>query len=162
MLRSTAGSRLYISSTGFRSGSAPVGPAALFTALSWIRIGWMEGMGSLGFQWSTIPVGHSGDDRIDRVVKGRRSGNVMQISMGLDDGDAGQLKLVEAAGGHHDFAFWLLFPDDPLGLQPTPTRMWIASVTSLTEAYDTASNVVKRVADLATNSAVWPVLGRAP
>lgn len=123
-----------------------------FTSQTWTQIGEIEGLGSLGDTAGTIDFTGITDAR-KRVRKGARSAGTMEIVMGIDSADPGQIALIAAEKSSSDFAFKLVLPDAPSGGTPSE-RYFIALVLSQSENFDKADSVMKLTASLAVNSNV--------
>lgn len=146
MLMPTAGTRLYIARLQGQSVTA-----ALLGSLAWAEIGQTEALGALGGRWDLADGTVIGDTR-DVFVKDLQQTTVMQIVLGLDPADAGQLILIEAFRNVRDlYAFRLDFPLMPGQASPA-RRIWAAMVTSFDEAFDTANGVMKTLVDLIPHS----------
>lgn len=123
-----------------------------FASQTWTEIGEIEGLGSVGDTSESIDFTSVTDSR-KRIRKGARSAGTMELVMGLDAADPGQLALIAAEKTVHDYAFKLVLNDAPAGGTPSE-RYFVASVMSQSETYDKANNIVKLNASLAVNSNV--------
>lgn len=128
MLVPTGGGRLFISEL----------PVA-----SWTEIAHVEALGSLGMSWNTETIDYISTEEVPfaEVLKTTPVPVVMQIVVGIDAADPGQIKLWQAVRSYDDFAFKLQFPG---GL----VRAWRAKVTAFREVFDTANSVLRLQADL--------------
>ena len=152
MLRSTAGSRLFIG-PGLAAPDALLRfatPAAAAAGLAWTEVRRLQGLGELRVEWETETLRWMGGPRLGERRKMTRSGGGMQIVMGLDDGDPGQLALLAAEAAEASFPFLLRFGDAP----GDPFRIWAAAVVGLTEAFGEASAVMTRGAELLLSSPI--------
>lgn len=137
MLYPTAGSRLFI--------------ADPLTAEP-VEIGEVEAIGLLGSQWDVktadVLEGCDADDHaIEVAVKSVERRPEMQVIMGNDPADPGQLLLWQAVRSLDSFAFRLALPDG------VTKREWQALVIGLGEVFDTANSVMKLQVDLKPTSA---------
>lgn len=157
MLRSTAGSRLYIGAEPSLTETFNPYPHAVYGGVTWVEIKRLEAMGSLGLAWGTKDYTAMSDGDMPHVttIKDSLRGQVMQIVAGIEDADPGQLLLLDAFHAPESYHFRLTFGDEP----DDPSREWTALVTTFTEQLDNASSVTKRVADLHVTSAIINTTG---
>ena len=146
----TNGAKIYIGGAIEQKSSDFI--KADFASQVWVEIKEVEGLGSLGDTSSTIDFTSIADSR-KRVRKGARSAGTMELVMGLDPADAGQLALIAAERAKEDYAFKLVLNDAPVGGTPSE-RYFIALVLSQAEAFDKADSITKLNASLAVNSNV--------
>lgn len=143
-IMATAKSKLFI------GGAVPQKNAdftsADFASQTWAQIQPLEGLGTLGDSAEAISFAAIGEGRMKKL-KGVRDAGTMELVIGLDYEDEGQLALLAAEKTEDDFAFKLETRDGA-------ERYFIAMVLSVAEAYDTANSVVKLNASLAINSNV--------
>lgn len=105
-------------------------------------------MGMLGVEWEVHRVelydcDGSGWEETEKAYQ-RRS--PMQVILGNDPTDPGQVVLWSAVRSVSRFPFRLVFPDGVTG------RRWAALVTALSEVFDTANAVMRLQADLQPTS----------
>ncbi|PJN95955.1 hypothetical protein CNY89_05405 [Amaricoccus sp. HAR-UPW-R2A-40] len=157
MLRSTAGSRLYIGAEPSLTETFNPYPHAVYGGVTWVEIKRLEAMGSLGLAWDTkdYTAMTDGDAPVMTTIKDTLRGQVMQIVMGIEDADPGQLLLLDAFHDTASYHFRLTFGDEA----GDPSREWTALVTTFNEQLDNASSVMKRVADLHVTSAIINTTG---
>ncbi|WP_042246317.1 hypothetical protein [Paracoccus sp. PAMC 22219] len=143
MLFATAGTRLFIAD---REG-LPV------PAEAWVEIAETEAVGFLGSEWTMAEAdiahlnsGDAGGEIIQAKQSIRRL--PMQIVMGNDPTDPGQLLLWKAHYSTRDFQFRLVFPDG------VNARQWPGLVTSMSEVFDAANNVMRLQADILPTSQI--------
>lgn len=146
----TNGAQLYVGGVLAQKSSDFV--EADFTPQTWVEIGEIEGLGSVGDTATEITF-DSIDASRTRRLKGTRNAGTMDVVCGIDYADAGQIALLAAEKTAHDYAFRLVLNDAPLGGTPSE-RLFIAKVGSVAEAYDTANSVMKLNASLWVNSNV--------
>ncbi|EGJ21670.1 hypothetical protein RSWS8N_06290 [Cereibacter sphaeroides WS8N] len=130
MLLPTAGGRLFIS-------ELPV--------LSWTEVAHVEALGTVGIEWETDHVAlFAGSEEAQELeaFKTQRRPSVMQIVMGIEPADPGQLLVWQAARSHDEYAFRLTFPG------AAGARNWRGLVTAFREVFDTANSVIRLQADL--------------
>lgn len=140
MLSPVAGSRLFIADAPQADprGGAPSG-------LSWVEIGQAEAFGVLGgsYDLNDAPVINANNQWDYIAAKGPRRPTTMQIIMGLDMEDPGQLILARAyAAPDAAYPFRLLFADGD------NERRWMALVMRFEEVFDAANSVMRMQADL--------------
>jgi hypothetical protein len=146
----TAGSRLHIGAALAQKNVDFV--SADFTSQTWTEIAPLEGLGTLGDTSESVTFDAIGEGRRKKMKGIRDAGNV-EVVIGLDYADAGQIALIAAEKTPHDYAFKITLNDAPPGGTPGQ-RLFIAQVMSVAEAYDQANSVVKLNATLAVNSNV--------
>ncbi|CAM3387809.1 hypothetical protein PANO111632_17240 [Paracoccus nototheniae] len=140
MLFPVAGSRLFIADEPVESPRGPM----MVPADAWVEIGETEALGTLGGRYE-LQEAHYMDGSADggyAAVKGVHSPNTMQIVLGLDYTDPGQILLSKAYRSRDAFPFRLLLPDG------VTDRQWYALVLSIGEVFDAANNVMRMQADL--------------
>jgi hypothetical protein len=123
-----------------------------FSSITWVAVKELEALGSLGDTSQAITFA-SIEDKRERTIKGTRNAGTMEVVMGIDYNDGGQLALIAAEKTIHDYAFRVTFNDAPAGGTPSQ-RLFIAKVMSQSEQLDSANNVMKLTASLAVNSNV--------
>lgn len=149
----TNGAKLFIG--GVLASKSTDFVEADFTAQSWVEIGEVEALGSVGDTSTEITFDSITANRTRRL-KGTRNAGAMEVVAGIDYGDAGQIALLAAEKTIHDYAFKLELNDAPEGGTPSE-RYFIAKVGTAVEALETANNVMKLNATLWVNSNVVKV-----
>lgn len=144
MLYPTAGSRLFIA-------DAPTERDGEIPASGWVEIGEVEALGGLGIEWETDGVEVAeGNDPMGPLVawaaKRSRRTVPMQIVMGNDPADPGQIILLAAARSMDHYPFRLDFPSGG------PSRSWLAQVTYLADVFDAANGMVRLQAELVASA----------
>lgn len=134
MLHPVAGSRLFIADApADRGGALPSG--------GWVEIGEVEALGGIGAEWSTAEAEYleSCDVQSGIIISAKQSRREtpMQIVLGNDPTDPGQVILWRAAKSQDHYPFRLEFSDG------VHRREWLALVISLTEVFDGANSVMK-------------------
>lgn len=144
MLYPTSGSRLFIAD---RPTEDVMPGIAALPADGWSEIGELEALGFLGGQWemseaetASMNDGREGSDFL--VAKRSRRRLPMQVVLGLDPADPGQLVLWQAYRFTDAYPFRLVLPEG-LG-----SRSWWGLVTSISEVFDTANNVMRLLVDV--------------
>ena len=150
MIFATAGAKLFIGSATDTKSTDFV--EADFSTESWTEIKEVESLGSFGDTSEEVSFTSIGDSRTRRL-KGSRSAGAMEIVIGIDYSDAGQLALIAAEKQKENFAFKVEFNDAPVAGTPSE-RIFVAAVGSASEALDTADNIMKLNASLWVNSNV--------
>lgn len=138
MLYPVNGARIYIADAP-ADGWGEVLPVA-----GWEEIGEAEALGMVGIEWEVTEAEvadcNTGTAQIQTAKFAQRP-SPMQIVLGNDPEDAGQVILWRAAASTASYPFQLITPDGSV-------RSWWALVTSLLEVFDTANSVLKLQADL--------------
>ncbi|MDB6179550.1 hypothetical protein PAF17_18935 [Paracoccus sp. Z330] len=140
MLYPTSGSRLFIA-------DAPTGRDGAIPASGWVEIGETEALGLLGIEWLTDEAEIAEDidptaALVNWTAKRARRAKPMQVVMGNDPTDPGQIILTQAAQSMDHYPFRIDFPNGG------PSRQWLAQVVSLADAFDAANGVVRLQAEL--------------
>ena len=151
MIFASNGASLHICTTPQTSEPSEVE----YQALTFIEVKEAEGIGSFGDTASEVTFTSLGDSRTRRL-KGARDAGVLEVVLGADYADAGQLALIAAEKTTHNYAFKVVFNDAPPGGTPSE-RYFIGMVAAVPEAIDTADNVVKLNCSIWVNSAITRV-----
>lgn len=149
----TNGSKLYIGAALAAKSTDFV--AADFTPQTWVEIGEIEALGTLGDSATEIAFDAISSSRTRRL-KGTRNAGSMEVVAGLDYDDPGQLAVIAAEKTPHDYSFRLVLNDAPPGGTPSE-RLFVAKVASAAEAMDSANSVMKLNMTLWVNSNVVKV-----
>lgn len=144
----TAGSRVYIGQVMTAQSADFV--SSDFDGNSWIEIGWLENIGQFGDESAEITFDAINQARTQKLKGTRNAGN-MELVMGIDTADLGQIALRAAEATPYDYGFKVEFNDESTGGTPS-VRYFIAKVMTAREQLDTANNVVKMAATLGINS----------
>ncbi|RXV64864.1 hypothetical protein C6W92_06075 [Roseovarius sp. A46] len=150
MIFATAGAKLFIG--GVKDTQSTDFVESDFSTETWTEIKELESLGSFGDTSEEISFTSIGDSRTRRL-KGSRNAGSMEVVMGIDYADAGQIALIAAEKTIFNYAFKVEFNDAPEGGTPSE-RLFVAAVGSASEALDTADNVMKLNASLWVNSNV--------
>lgn len=152
-INATAGAKIYIGITKEQKETDFVlADFSAADAVTWTKIGEVEGLGSVGDTSEAISF-TSIEAKRTRVLKGPRSAGTMELVMGIDYSDPGQLALIAAEQTIHDYEFRIVLNDAPAGGTPSE-RLFIAKVMSRSEQFDAANSVMKLNASLGVNSNV--------
>jgi hypothetical protein len=151
MLYTTSGSRIFIadsSTSEFQPGSSGL-PVS-----GWIEVGELEALGLMGGTWELDEfdagdhLAPANEDREIVSFKKSRRKLPIDLILGLDPFDAGQLLLWKAYGEPDSFAFRMLFPDG------VTERKWWGLVTAISEVFDAANNVMRLQVSILPSGAV--------
>ncbi|MFC0198882.1 hypothetical protein [Paracoccus rhizosphaerae] len=140
MLFPVAGSKLFIADEEVPSHMPP----ASVPDAAWVEVGEAEALGVLGGRYE-LEEAHYMSDAPDggyMAVKGVHRPETMQVILGLDPLDPGQIILRKAYRSREAFPFRLLFADG------VTERRWFAMVMSIGDVFDAANNVMRLQADL--------------
>lgn len=146
----TNGAKLYIG--GALAAKSADFVEADFTSQTWVEIGEVEALGTVGDTSAEITFDSISANRTRRL-KGTRNAGSMEVVMGIDYEDPGQIALIAAEKTIHDYAFRIVMNDAPAG-GTASERLFVAKVGSAAEALETANNVMKLNASLWVNSNV--------
>lgn len=146
----TNGAKLYIG--GALAAKSADFVEADFTSQTWVEIGEVEALGTVGDTSAEITFDSISANRTRRL-KGTRNAGSMEVVMGIDYEDPGQIALIAAEKTIHDYAFRIVMNDAPSG-GTASERLFVAKIGSAAEALETANNVMKLNASLWVNSNV--------
>lgn len=146
----TAGSRVFIGQA-MTAQSDPFVESD-FDGQSWVEIGHLESIGEFGDESAEITFDEIGEQRTQKLKGIRNAGN-MDLVMGVDHTDAGQVALLAAEATIDDYAFRVDFNDAELAGTPSQ-RFFIGKVMTARENLGTANNVVRRGGRVGINSNV--------
>lgn len=143
MLFATAGTRMFIADWG--TGPVP--------ADEWVEIAEPEAFGFLGSEWTMAEadIAHLGSgDAGGEILQAKQSLRrlPMQVVLGDDPTDPGQILLWRAHYSTKDFQFRLLFPDG------VTSRQWPGVVTAMSEVFDTANSIMRLQASILPTSQI--------
>lgn len=146
----TAGSKIYI------GGVHPLASTDLnlasFALETWTQIKGVETISTFGASASAVEFTNIEDAR-KLTGKGARDSGSIDLDVGLDYADAGQLALVAAEATKDNFAFKIEFNDAPAAGTPS-ARYFVGPVMSATENLDSVNAVMKLNASIVINSNV--------
>lgn len=148
-----AGTRIYI---GPRlTADLPKDHAAAITllaALAYVEVGEVESIGDYGDTINDVSFAGLAEGRA-RHLKGLADAGSVELSIGFDAGDAGQLKLVEAFldRSRFDYPIKVVYVDGE-------TDYMAAKVMSNKKTGITVEGVLKRTVTLGINSEVYEVI----
>ncbi len=144
----TAGSKLFIG--GVLEAKSTDFVEADFTSQTWVEIGGLEGLGTLGDSSESANVDIIGEAR-RKKLKTVRDAGTMQVVAALDGEDDGQVAAIAAEKTNHSYAFKVQLNDAPAAGTPSE-RKFVALVMSSAEQYDSATSAMKLNITLAVNS----------
>ncbi len=121
-----------------------------FASQTWTPCGWTQSIGQFGDVSAEIKFDAIDQSRTQKL-KGTRDAGSMDVAMGVDHTDPGQIALVAAEQTPYDYAVKVEFNDAASGGTPS-ARYFIAKVMSAAEKLDTANNVVMLNCTLAIDS----------
>ncbi|MFG1349663.1 hypothetical protein [Xanthobacter autotrophicus] len=149
-----SGSKIYIGAAKEPANGADLA-AADFTSQTWTEITPVESIGALGDNAEVSTFDVIGIARTQKR-KGVANAGSMEVVMGSDYADAGQLALRAAAAAKGSYAFKIEFNDKPAtGAAPKNSlRYFTALVMSASEALDDANSILKLSSTLEINSNV--------
>lgn len=147
----TAGSKVFIGGT-LESGEGDL-TAADYTGQTWTEIGYVESIGTFGDSAASIDTSFIGRARKMKMKGSRDAGN-LELTMGIDYADAGQMALLAAERTPHEYAFKIEFNDKPAtGASPkNSARLFAGIVMTATEQLDGADSVMKLNSTIAINT----------
>ena len=144
-----SGTKFYISTVATTSATDTL---AEFEALTWVEVGMIEDLGSLGDVATEVTFASIGDGRI-RKAKGARNAGTMNVICGHDWTDAGQAALVDAEGTNDNYGFKLELSDG-IGAGPNTFQYFRGLVMSKELRIGTNDNVMRKAFNIGVNSAV--------
>ena len=124
----------------------------LLAGLAYVEIGELESIGDYGDTINDVSFAGLAEGRA-RHLKGLADAGSVELSIGFDAGDAGQLKLVEAFldRSRFDYPIKVVYVDGE-------TDYMAAKVMSNKKAGSTVEGVLKRTVTLGINSEVYEVI----
>lgn len=128
----TAGSKVYIGTAlDFKTVDFV---AADFTSQTWVEIGAVTNIGSLGDTSQEVTTTEIGIAR-DISIKGSRNAGTLQLTYNIDSSDAGQQALIAAEKKNTNYAMRIVFPDAPAtGASPKGSqRLFIGMIMGVPE-----------------------------
>lgn len=131
-----------------------------YQALTWLEINEVETLGTFGDTSEEIAFTALGDAR-KRRLKGARDAGTLDMAMGADYSDAGQVALIAAEKTIFDYAFRVVFNDAPQGGTPSE-RYFLAAVASASEGVNEANSTLMLNSSLWVNTAITRVDAAAP
>lgn len=155
LLLTTAGMKFYI-------GAAMTPPnedvaLADFASVSWTEIKGTTNHGTMGDTSEVATSPQIGRARVRKAKTVRNAGTV-QLVADLDSSDPGQIALIAAEKTKHAYPFKIEFDDAPPPNGTPSERYFIAFVMSASEAYESATDVVKLNATLEVDSNIVRVI----
>src|SRR5262245_23513936 len=148
-----SGSRMYIG--GNAVTSAEMDTLAEFEAVTtWTEIGLIESMGEFGDAANEVTFAALGDARI-RKSKGARDAGTMEVVVGHDPLDTGQLAVETAEQTNSNYPFKVVIPDGPTDAYQDSIFYFRALVMSRRLNVGTNDNVVRKTYNIGINSEVF-------
>ena len=147
----TAGSKVFIG--GPKASGETDLTTADFTSEVWTEIGWVENIGTFGDVSASVDGTYIGRNRVLKLKGSRDAGN-LELVMGIDYADPGQLALLAAEKTNAEYSIKIEFNDAPVvGASPkNSTRMFVGMVMTASEQLDGANNIMKLNSSVAINS----------
>ncbi|MBB05610.1 MAG: hypothetical protein CML03_08845 [Pseudooceanicola sp.] len=155
MIYAANGASIHICTTP--QATEPVNAAA-YEALTFVKVGELETLGSFGDTAEEIVFRGLEYNRVQRL-KGTRDAGTLETVFGRDYADAGQVALIAAEaddGADGDYAIKIAFNDAPSGGTPSE-RYFLAAVASATEQLDQTNQVIKLASTLWINTKITRV-----
>lgn len=151
---SAAGSRFFIGDAAIADKDTDF-VATDFDSVTWVEVSPLETIGTIGQAANEVTFDQLNRKRT-KVLKGTRRAPNLEVTAGLDYGNAGQAQLLAAEGTEHNYPLKVVFNDAPAtGAAPTPSqRMMIGLVMSTGESVDDANSVMRLTSSIAVNSNV--------
>lgn len=148
----TLGSKLFISDAAIAEG---IDTEEEFTAQDWTEIGLIESFGEFGRQFETVTFVSVQEGRT-RKLKGPYNDGQMQITVGLDRSDAGQLALATAADAstQDNYGFRIELNDPPSTVGGPTSFFFRGLPMSFRTQMGAANAVVKAMSMIEVNSEI--------
>ncbi|WP_416355558.1 hypothetical protein ACLNGM_15070 [Aureimonas phyllosphaerae] len=152
----TAGSKVYIGAPLDLKTTDFV--AADFTSQTWVEIGALTSIGSVGDTNAEITANEIGLGR-DVSAKGTANAGTMTLTANIDTSDTGQIALRAAQKSISNYAFRIVFPDAPAtGASPKGSqRLFVGLVMGVPENLGSANQFATVDATVKINSNVVQV-----
>lgn len=126
---------------------------AVYTADTYVAIGEVEDLGEFGDTSATINFTALSDGRV-RKFKGPRDAGVLNVVVGDDIGDVGQIAMEAAEATHFDYNFKVELNDALTLAGNNSTHYFIGKVMSKKRTVGNASAIVKRTFMVDVNSKI--------
>lgn len=147
-----SGSRMYI---GGNAATSDLDTLAEFEAITvWTEIGLIESMGEFGDEANEVTFAALGDARI-RKSKGARDAGTMEVVVGHDPLDTGQLAVELAEQTNNNYPFKVTIPDAPSDAYQDSVYYFRGLVMSRRLNVGTNDNIVRKTYNVAVNSEVF-------
>jgi hypothetical protein len=134
--------------------------AAGMAALTWVEVGEVETLGEFGDEASTVTFASIGDGRV-RKLKGARDAGTMEITVGRDPRDAGQIAMKAAERTKFQYAMRVTAADAPDENDTDSVYYFLALVSSARDNYGENDNVVRTTFAVQINSEILEVASAA-
>lgn len=158
-INKTAGARFYIGPTLVPATVKAMDDAAAKTYFEaiiegdWTEVEEIESFGDLGDMSQPINFTAVKDGRVNKL-KGPRDAGTMQIVVGVDELDAGQVALVAAEKTNFNYAFKIVYDDARTEAYSPTTDYFGGLVMSRAKHIGGASDVTKRTFEVAVNTQI--------
>jgi hypothetical protein len=149
-IQTTNGAKFYISAA---AASADTDTVTEFEALTWTEIGLIEDLGNLGDVSTEVKGASIGDGRV-RKAKGARDAGTMNVKCFHDPADDGQKAAILAEATNDNYGFKLELPDGPPSPGTNTIQYFRGMVMSKELNLGTNDNIMRRVINIAVNSAI--------
>ena len=149
-IQTTSGSKFWISDG---ATAATTDTLAEYEALTWVEVGMIEDLGSVGDVSTEVTGASIGDGRV-RKAKGARNAGTMNIICFHDWTDVGQLALIEAEGTNDNYAFKIELADGPPSPGTNSFQYFRGLVMSKEMRLGTNDNIMRRAFNVGVNSPI--------
>jgi hypothetical protein len=155
-----AGSKLYISTAAVDSTVDTFAEFAAST-ITYVLVSLVENMGEFGDQSNPINFAALEDSRV-RKTKGARDAGIMNVVVGHDPQDTGQLQMETAEGTNQNFAFKVDLPD-AANASFTDTLIYFRGlVMGKRFNVGTVDQVIRKTYQVAVNSRLYTAADPGP
>lgn len=148
-INASSGSKIYICSTPTPAAA----DVSTYAALTWIEIDEVESIAAFGDKASSITFTSLNDARV-RKLKGPRDAGDVDVVYAHDPSDAGQQALATAEGTKFSYPFKVTVPDAQDVSSPDSAFYFQAKVSGVPINPGSATDVTKRTATLAIDTAI--------
>lgn len=152
-INTASGGKLYVSNAAVASSIDTQGE---YEALTWVEVNEIETLGEFGDESNVVNFAALSDART-RKQKGTRDAGLLQLVVGHDPRDAGQVKLLEAERSKFKWAFKIVNPDAETAAYSDSIYYFRALVTSRRLNMGGNDNVVRRAYNVALDSEVLEI-----
>lgn len=153
-ITTTSGAKFYLA-TGASANSAPA-DATAYGALTWTEVKLVESIGTYGDASNEVTFLSLSDGRVRKVKGARNAGNI-ELVVGVDPLDTGQIAMIAAEKTKFRYNFRITY-DDARDGNDTPTTDYFGGlVMSAAKNAGGGDDVTKRTFNIGINTAITEV-----
>lgn len=153
-----SGSKIYIGPSVVKTAADTLAEMAALTPYT--EIGEVQNLGQFGDTANIVNFVSLSDARV-RKTKGARDAGTLALVCGRDPLDAGQIAVIAAEASSSEYAFKVVANDEPNATGTPTTYYFRGIVTSKSENYGSADDVVTVTFNVGVNSELFVTLAEA-